>query len=103
MSKPTELHKNWYCPNCSLTHQSVGKETAFHDCPKLFGLKVPMLLEGVKGYHKVEYREDYLGTDISDARNDSGQVVKSISTEFEDGSNGGTIYLPCATINVVKD
>lgn len=104
--KMDKVIRDWYCPNCKLTHRSENSkvsEVPMHDCPALFGLKVPMVLEGVKAFHTIEYREDYLHNDLASARNDSGQVIKSISTEYEDGSNGGTIYLPCATFNMTKD
>ena len=97
----TKIIKNYYCPNCKYTYQGVNLKTTevpLHECSALNGLKVPWVLEGVKAYHKVELRDDYLGDDISNARTSSGQVVKSVSTEYADGSNGGTIYLPCARI-----
>lgn len=101
-----KIYKYWYCPNCKLTHQSVNSkatEVPMHFCPSLHNLQVPMVLEGVKAFHKVEYREDYLRDDIASVRDENNQVVKSVSTEYEDGSNGGTIYLPCATFNMKRD
>ena len=107
MSKSdVEIIKNWYCPNCKLTHQSVNSKTTevpMHDCSLLYGLKVPMVLEGVKAFNKIEYREDYLNGDLSSARDDNNQVIKSVVTEYEDGSNGGTIYLPCAVFGLEKE
>ncbi len=102
----SEIVRNWYCPNCKQTARSLNTSSSsvpMHDCPSLFGLQVPMVLEGVKAFNKVEYREDYLKGDLSSARDDSDEVVKSISTEYADGSNGGTIYLPCAVIGIEKD
>lgn len=98
-----DIVKNWYCPNCKLTHQSVNSkasEVPMHSCAKLFNATFPMVLEGVKAFSKVELREDYLGQDIASVRTDNNQVIKSVVTEYEDGSTGGTIYLPCAVMNV---
>lgn len=102
----TKIVKNYHCPNCFHTFQMLNPKTTevpLHECSALHNLKVPWVLEGVKAYHKVEYREDYLNGDIANTRDSSNKVVKSVSTEFADGSNGGTIYLPCARLSLEKD
>lgn len=93
---PVELVKNWYCPNCSVTHQSQGPKTAMHECDGFNRLLMPLTLEGKKVKHSANLREDYLGKDLSDARDNSGNVVSSISHETDEGI-GATIFLPCAT------
>jgi hypothetical protein len=97
MVSPVELVKHWHCPSCHLEHQSQGRETAMHHCPKLNGLLVPLVLDGADATHRVLLREDYQGTDLCSARDEDGRIVMSVSTEYADGSNALTVYMPCAT------
>ena len=101
-----DFYKNYYCPSCKYTFQLKNPkptEVPLHKCLALNNLQVPWVLEGINATHKVELREDYLGNDIASARDSSNNVVKSVSTEFDDGSNGGTIYLPCARFSLEKE
>ena len=100
--KATELHKNWYCPNCGLIHQSIGKETAMHHCPSLHNLFIPLVLEGTKVNNKINLREDYLHGDLASARTDTGSVVSSVTHETDEGI-GATIYVPTATFDIRRD
>lgn len=102
MTKGTELHKNWYCPSCGKTHQSIGKETAFHYCPSHNGAFIPLALEGTSAVNREVLREDYLKGDLASVRTEDGQVISSIQQETEEGI-GGTIFLPCAVFNVGND
>lgn len=96
-----EMHKNWVCPNCHKTHQSVGSKTAMHFCPALNNLFIPMVIEGSDCINKVNYREDYVKGDLVTATH-HGKVVSSVSTEHADGSNGLTVFVPCAVTKIEK-
>jgi hypothetical protein len=95
------LTKNWYCPNCSTTHQSQGPKVATHACAAFNGLQLPMFLEGSGGYHKPVYREDYIGPDLvaDEVHTGHGKIVSAVSQEYPDGSNGLVVIMPCAVIN----
>jgi len=57
-----------------------------------------MVEEGRNSVHIIREREDYLGKDISDARDASGRVIMSAYTEFDDGSHETTVFIPCAIV-----
>lgn len=99
MTKPVELVKEWYCPSCHIEHQSVGPQSARHLCPAYGGkLDLPLVLKGLDAHHIIREREDYLGEDLSSARDSNNRVIMSAYTEFADGSHETTVFMPCARL-----
>lgn len=93
--------RNWHCPNCHSEHRSYDSPnlSAFHHCPALNGILTPMVEDGRDAIHKILLREDYVGEDICSVRDANNRVVSSVTTEFADGSNQLTVYMPCATVS----
>jgi hypothetical protein len=90
--------RNWYCSSCHVEERTQGPGFLRHKCHAHNGLDLPMVEEGRNSVHIIREREDYLGKDISDARDASGKVIMSAYTEFDDGSHETTVFIPCAIV-----
>ena len=108
-SIPTEWHTDWYCPECNETCQSVNtvidgktwRQMPLHYCPGLFGLLAPMVKQGVHARLRVNFREDYVKSDlvVSDSR---GKVAMGITTQRNDGEDL-LVHSPCTVLKLFKD
>src|SRR6476469_1145452 len=90
--------KHWYCPNCGITHRSKGPQLARHKCNKI-GLDLPLVEEGVKAFHVIHEREDYIGDYASSAARHPlhrNRIIINAHTEKLDGSYELTVFMPCA-------
>lgn len=85
----------WVCPSCGLTDSTrvTGPHTQMHPCPVL-GIIAPMLMEGTKGKHVLNVREDYEGTDEAQ-RDRQGRAIMSVQTVRDDGEDC-TVLAPVA-------
>lgn len=88
----------WHCPSCGLldlTHEA-RPHTRMHSCGALGGLTAPMLPDGARGEHRVNDRQDYVGTDQVQT-DDAGRVVMSVTTVRDDGEDC-TVYAPTMVV-----
>ena len=91
--------RRWYCPECKRTDvtNDDGKGARMHTCPRLHGLTVPMVREGIVAHIYTREREDYVGNERVQL-DDRRRPVMSIITERPDGSNDAIVLAPTATI-----
>lgn len=104
-----DFYTDWYCPECEQTAQSVNtvvngnklRQMPLHYCSGLYGLLAPMVKKGVEARLRVNFREDYVKSDIctSDER---GKIVSSITTQRNDGEDL-LVHSPCAVLNLRRD
>ncbi|MFZ0324746.1 MAG: hypothetical protein WAN48_11515 [Actinomycetes bacterium] len=89
--------RDWYCPNCGLTHQTNDPRIAvpLHPCPKLRGLMAPMVVAGTTAKVELREREDYVGTDLVQVDPELGRPVMSIVTTRDEGTDA-RIFVPTA-------
>lgn len=85
----------WFCPSCGLTDVTkvAGPHTQMHPCPTT-GIITPMLVEGTKGKHVLNVREDYEGKDEAQ-RDRQGRAIMSVQTVRDDGEDC-TVLAPVA-------
>lgn len=94
--------RDWHCSNCGLEYRSfdVPAKRAWHQCPRMNGALTPMVEDGRDAIHRILLREDYVGPSaVCSVRDSNNRVISSISTEFADGSNQLTVYMPCVIVN----
>lgn len=90
--------RRWHCPECRKTDvtKDDGTGTRYHTCPKLRGLSVPMLLEGVNAKIVLQEREDYIGRETVQLDPERGRPVMAINT-VRDNGNDVVVLAPTAT------
>ena len=88
-----ELVTDWYCPNCGLTEQTVGKPNRYHGCPKL-RMTAPLVAKGLSAKVEAKVREDYVGKE--NVRIINGKPVMSIVTTRDNGQDV-IVFAPTAT------
>ncbi len=89
--------RRWHCPECKKTDvtNDDGRGTRYHVCPKMRGLSVPFVLEGVSAKLVLREREDYVGKEQVQLDPERGRPVMSLSTERDNG-NDLIVYAPAA-------
>ena len=97
--------QHWYCPACgrqattrARPHQGSSVAVEFHPCPKLRGLRTPMLRQGVKGKVELREREDMVGDEMVALDPERGRPVQSIVTTRDNGQDV-TVFAPTATLH----
>ena len=95
--------RRWYCPECKKTDvtQDDGTGTRMHTCPKLRGLSVPLMLEGVKAKLELHEREDYVGGELVQRDPEQGRPVMSITT-IRDTGQDCIVFAPTAQATANK-
>ena len=90
--------RHWHCPECKLTDATKdnGVGTRYHQCPRLRGLSVPMLLAGVNAKIVLHEREDYIGDEVVQLDPERKRPVMSIVTERDNGQDV-VVLAPTAT------
>jgi hypothetical protein len=90
--------RDWYCPQCGLTHQTNDPRIAvpLHPCPKLRGLMTPMLAKGTAGKIELREREDYIAGELVQLDPELHRPVMSMVTTRDAGTDA-RIYVPTAT------
>ena len=79
--------RRWSCPNCTTTDVTTGGQTnRMHTCRGLFGLTVPMVLDGTRCKVSAVERGDWVGKEQVqlDGR---GRPVMSVVTVRDDGQD----------------
>lgn len=90
--------QRWVCPNCHREAQVRGvKQNRYHQCPRLFGMLAPMLLEGTKAHVFTVEREDYIGHELVQA-DSRGRPIMSVVTERDNGRDC-IVFAPTARGN----
>jgi hypothetical protein len=95
-----DVESNWECPSCGRQHVSKASlnsvQTPMHACGALAGAWVPFVQAGTKAHHRLQEREDYVGTDTPfvDA---NGRVIMSVYTTRDDGED---CHILASTANV---
>lgn len=82
--------ENWECPSCGLQHvtTNAGTQIPLHQCPTHALAWVPLVRAGVKAHHRINERQDYLGTDSAETGTDAeGRIIQSVTTEREEGED----------------
>lgn len=87
----------WECLSCEFTDvtREQRPHSRMHNCRGLAGLSVPMVPAGTRGEHRVNEREDYIGTERVQL-NGHGRPVMNVTTVRDDGQDVA-IYAPTAT------
>ena len=95
--------QDWECPACGLEERVKPplppNAQRWHPCPKLHGLKTPLVPAGTDCKIEALEREDYLGTELV-RHGDDGRPYAAVRTERADGSNDLAVYAPCAHATV---
>lgn len=88
--------REWACLSCDFEDQTRGDVAGqrMHNCPKLGGMSIALVPKGTRGEHRVNEREDYVGSE-SVQRNDEGRPIMSVVTVRETGQDC-TVYAPTA-------
>lgn len=88
--------RQWYCPNCKRTEQTVEAQphTRFHICPKLANLTAPMLPAGTAAKVERRDRDDYVGKEIVQT-DGNGRAVMSVVTTRDNGMDT-IVFAPLA-------
>ena len=81
--------RRWHCPACKKTDitKDAGTGTRYHPCPKMRGLSVPFVLEGVKAKLTIHEREDYIGQELVQLDPELKRPVMSIVTTRDTGQD----------------
>lgn len=87
---------HWACLSCDQTDvtREARPHSRMHSCPALGGMSVPFVPAGTRGEHRVNEREDYIGSELVQF-DDQGRPVMSIQTIREEGEDT-TVYAPTA-------
>lgn len=88
--------REWRCPGCGfeLAVDKPATVTPYHPCSKAGGLKVPMVLAGVRAKLTVVERGDWVGGDTV-TLDSAGRAVQAVITTRDDGQDC-TVYAPLA-------
>lgn len=83
-----DVSQAWTCPSCARQHQTTGavSQVPLHQCPNHAGAWVPFVAEGVAAVHRINERQDYLGSDTA-TPDQNGRIIQSVTTEREDGED----------------
>ncbi len=88
---------HWVCPNCDLTEVTVGRPNRFHNCPGLFGLLSPMVVDGVRCKVVAEERQDYIGRE--DVPLTEGRPYMAVRTVRDNGEDLA-VFAPTAHVKI---
>jgi len=81
--------RRWRCVECGRTDvtNDDGTGARYHTCPKMRGLSVPFMLEGVKAKLVLHEREDYIGDEMVQLDPERHRPVMSIETVRDHGQD----------------
>ena len=90
--------RHWHCPECKKTDATKdnGVGTRYHNCPRLQGISVPMVLQGVNAKLVLREREDYIGREKVQLVGERNRPVMSIETVRDNGTDL-VVLAPTAT------
>jgi hypothetical protein len=95
------LYRDWVCAkDCGSNARTYDDKLPHHQCKRMAGLMVPLILAGTKAKVERIERGDYVGTDLVQ-RDADGKVWMSTVVTRDDGQDC-TAYAPCATATVEK-
>lgn len=88
----------WHCPSCKQDTVTVEHRphTPFHACPALAGLTAPFVPAGLAAVHRVQEREDYVGSELVQV-DGNGRPVSFLTTVRDDGEDC-TVFAPTARV-----
>jgi hypothetical protein len=90
--------RRWRCPECKQTDvtNDDGTGIRYHVCPKMRGLSVPYVLEGVSAKLVLNERQDYINGDMVRLDPERRRPVMNITTVRDDGQDL-VVFAPTAT------
>ena len=91
--------RHWHCPACRQTDvtNDDGTGTRYHTCPRMRGLSVPFVLQGVKAKLVLREREDYVGDEMVQLDPERRRPVMSITTVRDNGQDV-VVFAPTARV-----
>jgi hypothetical protein len=89
--------RRWACPECKRTEvtDDDGRGTRYHQCPRMRGLSVPFVLEGVKAKLVLSERQDYVGGELVRLDPERRRPVQSVTTVRDTGTDV-VVFAPTA-------
>jgi len=96
-----DAHQDWECPNCHASERVSPplpvNAQRWHPCPRLHGLKAPMVVAGTDCTLVAVERADYLHGD-EQRTGDDGRPYMAVETRYGDGHTDLAVFAPPAVI-----